>query len=169
MKNPGSSAVSARLSFLCLALCFLLACSPPSGQEFFCESYSQESTINRYKQQVVRLSEQEICVAWPIDNPQCAKAGEPSMTLWLQGADATKQMRAQLQGTFSAQQVSLDIVPFVRDMGDVSNGVASLTEQLQFIFRPADASLQMSFGQSEQKTISFVCKPWVKQKWWSIY
>jgi hypothetical protein len=54
-------------------------------------------------------------------------------------------------------------------MGDVSNGVASLTEQLQFIFRPADASLQMSFGQSEQKTISFVCKPWVKQKWWSIY
>ena len=91
------------------------------------------------------------------------------MTLWLQGTDATKQMRAQLQGTFSAQQVSLDIVPFVREMGDVSNGVASLTKQLQFIFRPADASLQMSFGQSEQKTISFVCKPWVKQKWWSIY
>ncbi len=91
------------------------------------------------------------------------------MTLWLQGADATKQMRAQLQATFSAQQVSLDIVPFVREMGDVSNGVASLTEQLQFIFRPADASLLMSFGQSEQKIISFVCKPWVKQKWWSIY
>jgi hypothetical protein len=169
VKNLGSSAVSARPSFLCLTLCFLLACSPPSGKEFFCESYSQESTINRYKQQVVRLSEHEVCVAWPIDTPQCAKAGEPSMTLWLQGKDATKQMRAQLQATFSVQQVSLDIVPFVRDMGDVSNGVASLTEQLQFIFRPADASLQMSFGQSEQKTISFVCKPWVKQKWWSIY
>jgi hypothetical protein len=169
VKNLGSNAVSARPIFLCLALCFLLACSPPSGREYFCESYSQESTISRYKQQIVRLSEQDICVAWPIDTPQCAKAGEPSMTLWLQGTDATKQMRAQLQATFSAQQVSLDIVPFVRDMGDVSNGVASPTEQLQFIFRPADASLQMSSGQSEQKTISFVCKPWEKQKWWSIY
>ena len=169
MKNLGSNAVSARLSFLCLALCFLLACSPPSGKEFFCESYSQESTMNSYKQQIVRLSEQEICVAWPIDTPQCAKAGEPSMTLWLQGTDATKQMRAQVQATFSAQQVSLDIFPFVREMGDVSNGVASLTEQLQFIFRPADASLQMSSGQSEGKTISFVCKPWEKQKWWSVY
>lgn len=91
------------------------------------------------------------------------------MTLWLQGADATKQMRAQLKASFSAQQVSLDIVPFVREMGDVSNGVASLTEQMQFIFRQADASLQMSAGQSEQKTFNFVCKPWEKQKWWSIY
>lgn len=169
MKNLGSSAVSVRSSFLCLTLCFLLACSPPSAKEFFCESYSQESTINRYKQQMVRLSEQEICVVWPIDTPQCAKAGEPSMTLWLQGSDVTKQMRAQLQATFSAQQVSLDIVPFVREMGDVSSGIASPSEQMQFVFNPADASLQMSSGRSEQKTISFVCKPWVKQKWWSIY
>ena len=91
------------------------------------------------------------------------------MTPWLQGTDATKQMRAQLQATFSAQQVRLDIVPFVRDMGDASNGVASPAEQLQFIFRLSDASLQMSSGQSEQKTISFVCKPWEKQKWWSVY
>ena len=169
MKNLGSNAVRVRPSFLCLALCFLLACSPPSGKEFFCESYSQESTIDRYKQQIVRLGEQDICVAWPIDTPQCAKAGEPSMTLWLQGTDASKQMRAQLQATFSAEQIILDIVPFVRDMGDVSNGVASPTEQLQFIFRPSDASLQMFSGQSEKKVISFVCKPWEKQKWWSIY
>ena len=91
------------------------------------------------------------------------------MTLWLQGTDASKQMRAQLQATFSAEQISLDIVPFVRDMGDVSNGVASPTEQLQFIFRPSDASLQMFSGQSEKQVISFVCKPWEKQKWWSIY
>jgi hypothetical protein len=169
VKNLGSSAVSARSSLICLTLCFLLACSPPSGKEFFCESYSQESTINRYKQQIVRLSEQEICVVWLIDTPQCAKAGEPRMTLWLQGSDATKQMRAQLQATFSAQQVSLDMVPFVREMGDISDGIASPTEQLQFIFRLSDASLQMSAGQSEQKTISFVCKHWVKQQWWSIY
>lgn len=118
---------------------------------------------------MVRLSEQEICVVWPIDTPQCAKAGEPSMTLWLQGSDATKQMRAQLQATFSSQQISLDIVPFVRELGDVSNGIASPSEQMQFIFHPADASLQMSSARSEKKTISFVCKPWVKQKWWSIY
>jgi hypothetical protein len=169
VKNLGFNAVSARPIFLCLALCFLLACSPPSGKEYFCESYSQESTINRYKQQIVLLGEQDICVAWPLDTLQCAKAGEPRMTLWLQGTDATKQMRAQLQATFSAEQVSLDIVPFVREMGDVSNGIASPTEQLQFIFRLSDASLQMSSDQSEQKTISFVCKPWEKQKWWSVY
>jgi hypothetical protein len=169
VKNLGFNAVRVRPIFLCWALCFLLACSPPSGEEFFCESYSQESTINRYKQQIVRLSQQEICVAWPIDTTQCAKAGEPRMTVWLQGTDATKQMRAQLQATFSAEQVRLDIVPFVRDMGDASNGVASPADQLQFIFRLSDASLQMSSGQSEQKTISFVCKPWEKQKWWSVY
>ena len=169
MKNLGSSSVSSCSSFLCLALCFLLACSPPSGKEFFCESYSQESTINVYKQQIVRLTEQEICVAWPIDAPQCAKAGEPTMTKWLEGTDAAQQMRARLQATFSPQQVSLDILPFVREKGSLSDGVAAPTEQMQFIFRPSDESLQLSSGELGQKTISFGCKPWVKQKWWAIY
>jgi hypothetical protein len=169
VKNLGFKAVTTRFVFVCLPLCLLLACSPPSGKEFFCESYSQESTMNRYKQQIVRLSEQEICVAWPIDTPQCAKAGEPSMTLWLQGTDATKQMRGHLQATFSPQQVTLDLLPFVRDKGDISIGLAYPTEQLQFIFRLSDESLQLTSGQSEEKTISFVCKPWEKQKWWSVY
>jgi len=169
VKNLGFNAVNTRFVFVYLPICFLLACSKPTGKEFFCENYSQDSTVNLYRQQVVRLSDQEICVVWPLDTLQCAKAGEVSMSLWLQGTDATKQTRAQLQATFSAQQVNLDIVPFVREKGDISNGLASPTEQLQFIFRPTDASLQMSSGQSEQKTISFDCKPWDKQKWWAIY
>jgi hypothetical protein len=169
VKNLGFNAVNTRFVFVYLPICFLLACSKPTGKEFFCENYSQDSTVNLYRQQVVRLSDQEICVVWPLDTLQCAKAGEVSMSLWLQGTDATKQTRAQLQATFSAQQVNLDIVPFVREKGDISNGLASPTEQLQFIFRPTDASLQMSSGQSEQKPISFACKPWDKQKWWAIY
>lgn len=43
------------------------------------------------------------------------------MTIWLQGTDATKQMRAQVQAIFSAHQFSLDIFPFVREMGDAHN------------------------------------------------
>ena len=169
MKILGYSAECARLGFLCLAMCMLLACSQPADKEFFCENYSQESTINVYKQQIVRLTQQEICVAWPIDAPQCAKAGEPTMTEWLEGTDATQQMRASLQATFSPQQVSLDIFPFVREKGNLSDGVAAPTEQMQFIFRPSDESLQLSFGELGQKTISFGCRPWVKQKWWAIY
>jgi hypothetical protein len=57
----------------------------------------------------------------------------------------------------------------MRQKGDLSIGVATPTEQLQFVFRLSDASLQLTSGQSEQKSISFVCKPWEKQKWWSIY
>ena len=89
-----------------------------------------------YRQQIVRLTEQEICVAWPIDALQCAKAGEPTMTKWLEGTDAAQQMRARLQATFSPQQVSLDIFPFVREKGNLPDGVAAPTEQMQFIFRP---------------------------------
>ena len=169
MKNLGFKAVNTRFVFVCLPICFLLACSKPTGKEYFCENYSQDSTVNLYRQQVVRLSKQEICVVWPLDTLQCAKSGELGMTKWVEGTDAAKQMRGHLQATFSPEQVTLDLLPFVRDTGDVSNGVASPAEQLQFIFRLSDASLQMSSGQSEQKTISFACKPWEKQKWWSIY
>ena len=169
MKTLGFSAGCARLGCICLAMCMLLACTQPSGKEFFCENYSQESTINVYMQQIVRLTEQEICVVWPIDAPQCVKAGEPTITKWFESKDVAKQMRGHLQATFSSQQVSLVILPFVREKGDLSNGVASPTEQLQFIFRPSDESLQLSFGELGQKAISFGCKPWVKQKWWAIY
>ena len=91
------------------------------------------------------------------------------MTQWMEGTDAAKQMRGHLQVTFSPKQVTLELLPFVRDKGDISIGLASPTEQLQFIFRPSDSSLQLTSGQSEQKSISFVCKPWEKQKWWAIY
>jgi len=169
VKVLGFSAERARLGFLCVAMYLLLACSQPTGKEFFCENYSQGSTINVYRQQIVRLTEQEICVAWPIDALQCAKVGEPTMTKWLEGTDTTQQMRARLHATFSPQQVSLDVFPFVREKGNLSDGVAAPTEQMQFIFRPSDESLQLSFGELGQKTISFGCKPWVKQKWWSVY
>lgn len=53
------------------------------------------------------------------------------MTIWLQGTDATKQMRAQVQANFSAQQVSLDIFPFVCEMGDAHNGSLFFAQQMQ--------------------------------------
>lgn len=91
------------------------------------------------------------------------------MTNWLEGTAAAKQMRGHLQASFSSQKVILVILPFVREKGDLSNGVASPAEQQQFTFRPADASLQLSAGEFDQSPLNFACKPWVKQKWWSIY
>jgi len=169
VKNLGSKAVITRFAFIYLPLCLLLACSQPTGKEFFCEHYSQDSTVNLYRQQIVRLSEHEICVVWPLDTLQCAKAGELSMTKWIEGTDAAQQIRGHLQATFSSQQVSLVILPFMRQKGDLSIGVATPTEQLQYVFLPSEASLQLTSGKLEQKSISFVCKPWEKQKWWSIY
>jgi hypothetical protein len=57
----------------------------------------------------------------------------------------------------------------VRNQGSQGNGVAKPTEQLQFVFRLNDKSLQLTPALQTQRAIEFVCKPWVKQKWWAIY
>ena len=152
-----------------LFLGFLSGCTPQKGQEFFCESYAQESMTNVYKQQIVRLTEQDFCVIWPVDSSQCGTPRQPTMTQWFEAKEATNQVRGHLQASFSLNQAALDILPFVREKGNLTNGEAVPTEQMHFVFRPSDAILQLTTGNSDSQTIEFVCKPWVKQKWWDIY
>lgn len=145
------------------------ACSQSTGEEYFCESYAQESMTNVYKQQIVRLNEKEICVIWPLDTVQCAPFGKPALTPWFEGSDGKREVRGHLQASLSAQQAYIDIVPFVRDKGNSSTGVPAPTEHLEFVFRLSDKSLQLTPAQQVSRAMEFVCKPWVKQKWWAIY
>jgi hypothetical protein len=147
----------------------LLACSGSTDEEYFCESYAQESMTNVYKQQIVRLNANEMCVVWPIDTSHCAQFAKPTLTPWLEGSMATKEVRGHMQAVRSSTQVVVDILPFVRNQGSQGNGVAKPTEQLQFVFRLNDKSLQLTPALQTQRAIEFVCKPWVKQKWWAIY
>ncbi len=125
---------------------------------------------NVYKQQIVRLGEQEICVLWPVDSSQCATPNQPTMTQWLNLKEASnQQVRGHLQASFSLNQATLDILPFVREKGNLTNGEAVPIEQMHFVFRPSDGILQLTSGNTDSQTIEFVCKPWVKQKWWDIY
>ena len=169
MKSLGSDAVNQRLLGICISCIVVVACSQPTGEEYFCESYAQESMTNVYKQQIVRLNAREFCVVWPVDASQCAQFGKPTLTPWIQDSETTKEVRGHMQATLSAEQASVDILPFVRDKGSQTNGVSVLNEQLQFVFRLEDKSLQLIPAQQVPRAIMFVCKPWVKQKWWAIY
>lgn len=148
---------------------FLTACYSQKGQEFFCESYAQESMTNVYKQQIIRLIEQDFCVIWPVDSVICGHVAKPTMTQWFDMKEATKQVRGHLQTSFSLNQATLDILPFVRTKGSLTTGEAVSVEQMHFVFRPSNAILQLTAGNSDNQTIEYVCKPWVKQKWWAIY
>lgn len=167
--NLGFDTVTLRSIIAIFFWVSVTACTPQKGQEFFCESYAQDSMTNVYKQQIIRLTEQEFCVIWPIDSSQCATPNQPTMTQWFDVKEASNQVRGHLQTSLAVKQASLDILPFVRKIGDTSNGVAVPTEQMHFVFRPFDAVLQLTEGNSDNQTMEFVCKPWVKQKWWAIY
>lgn len=92
------------------------------------------------------------------------------MTQWLNLKEASnQQVRGHLQASFSLNQATLDILPFVREKGNLTNGEAVPIEQMHFVFRPSDGILQLTSGNTDSQTIEFVCKPWVKQKWWDIY
>jgi len=167
--NLGFDTVTLRSIIALFLWVSVTACTPQKGQEFFCESYAQDSMTNVYKQQIIRLTEQEFCVIWPVDSSQCGTADQPTMTQWFDVKEASTQVRGHLQTSLAVNQASLDILPFVRKIGDASNGVAVPTEQMHFVFRPFDAILQLTEGNSDNQTTEFVCKPWVKQKWWAIY
>ena len=167
--NLGFDSLTSRSIIAVFLWVSVTACTPQKGQEFFCESYLQDSMTNVYKQQIIRLTEQEFCVIWPVDSSQCGTPNQPTMTQWLDLKEASTQVRGHLQTSLAVNQASLDILPFVRKIGDASNGVAVPTEQMHFVFRPSDAVLRLTEGNSDKQTMEFVCKPWVKQKWWAIY
>ena len=167
--NLGFDTVTLRSIIAIVLWVSVTACTPQKGQEFFCESYAQDSMTNVYKQQIIRLTEQEFCVIWPVDSSQCGTLTQPTMTQWFDVKEASNQVRGHLQTSLAVNQASLDILPFVRKIGDASNGVAVPTEQMHFVFRPSDAVLQLTQGNSDNQTMEFVCKPWVKQKWLAIY
>ena len=167
--NLGFDTVTLRSIIAIVLWVSVTACTPQKGQEFFCESYAQDSMTNVYKQQIIRLTEQEFCVIWPVDSFQCGTLTQPTMTQWFDVKEASNQVRGHLQTSLAVNQASLDILPFVRKIGDASNGVAVPSEQMHFVFRPSDAVLQLTQGNSDIQTMEFVCKPWVKQKWWAIY
>lgn len=167
--NLGFDTVTLRSIIAIFLWVSVTACTPQKGQEFFCESYAQDSMTNVYKQQIIRLTEQEFCVIWPVDSSQCGTPNQPTMTQWFDVKEASTQVRGHLQTSLAVNQASLDILPFVRTIGDASNGVALPTEQMHFVFRPSDAILHLTEGNSDNQTMEFVCKPWVKQKWWAIY
>jgi hypothetical protein len=152
-----------------ISICCLTSCTSTDSQDYFCESYVQEDLSKVYKQQIARLSEKQFCVMWPVDTQQCAQFGQPSMTEWMDIKETKRQMRGHLQLAVSKTHISLHILPFVRAQGDESNGIAVPTEQMHFVFRRDATALQLTPGNQDTQTIEFVCKSWVRQKWWSIY
>ena len=147
--NLGFDSVTSRSIIAVFLWVSVTACTPQKGQEFFCESYAQDSMTNVYKQQIIRLTEQEFCVIWPVDSSQCGTTDQPTMTQWFDVKEASTQVRGHLQTSLAANQASLNILPFVRKIGDASNGVAVPTEQMHFVFRPSDATLQLTEGNSD--------------------
>ncbi len=169
VKNLGFDSVMNRGFIVYGLVLFLAACSAPDSREFFCESYTQESLTNVYKQQTIRLSKQQLCVVWPADASVCGAAGKPVITEWFDVRASPRQIRGHLQTDFSSNQVSMDILPFVRDKGATSNGQPVPNEQMHFVFRPSTGILLLTPGNQDSQTLEFVCKPWVKQRWWAIY
>jgi hypothetical protein len=169
VKNLGFDTVMIRAFVVYVLVLFLSACTVSDNREFFCESYMQESLSNVYKQQVIQLGKQQLCVIWPVDAAVCGVSGKPVITAWFDARSSQRQTRGHLQTDFSANQVSMDILPFVRDKGDVSNGQPVPNEQLHFVFRPSSGILLLTPGNQDSQTLEYVCKPWVKQRWWAIY
>ena len=169
VKNRGFDMVTKSGFIAFIFVFFLSACTSSDTQEFFCESYAQENLSNVYKQQIIRLGKQQLCVTWPVDASVCGVAGKPVLTAWFDDRTRLGQIRGHLQTDFSSKQVSLDILPFARDKGDASSGLPVPNAQLHFVFRPSEGSLLLTPGNQDSQTSEFVCKPWIKQRWWGIY
>ena len=148
---------------------FLSACTDPPVKEFFCESTDAAGGVNFYKQQVVRLSDRQMCINWPADAPVCVKSNQPQTTPW-QVNEATETKHQEILELRVTRESA--ILQIMQRQVALSAGAADerpASPLLRFEFKKRPEVLNVLTSGVDKDPRAFSCKSWVKQAWWSIY
>lgn len=143
------------------------ACSEPTTKEYFCETYLQQGQSQFYKQQIVQLNNQSICLLDNVDTPVCGKFNQVILTPW-RSLDSKRQVRETIEAKSSKDMVSIDINQETKSIETGQPPQDSKQMSTHYEFQKKSASLTMTTDEIAEPTV-FSCKPWAKRAWWQVY
>jgi hypothetical protein len=166
VKIVGSNAWTwKRLSFVVLVFAGT-ACTQAPVKEFFCESTDPKGGIHFYKQQVVQLSNQQMCVLWPMDTPVCVQANKPLKTAWQDNPELQTKHQETLELRLSKESAVLQISQSQQSINATSANEIPVSPLVRFEFKKRAEVLMVYTSAVDKDAREFACQPWAKRAWW---
>ena len=147
----------------------LAACSEAPVKEFFCESTDNDGGANFYKQQVIQLSDRQMCVLWPSDTPMCVQANQAITTPWQVNQDTQIKHQEALELRISRESAVLQILQRQVSLTAESADKRPASPLLRFEFKKRSEVLTVLTSAVDKDPRVYACKPWAKRQWWAIY
>ena len=122
--------IAAGLFVVCLS-----ACTDAPVKEFFCESTIKEGGVNFYKQQVVQLSERQMCVNWPSDLPVCVQTNKPLSLPWQINQETQTKHQENLELRVTRESAVLQILQRQLPLAATSADERPASPLLRFEFK----------------------------------
>ena len=171
MKTVGFNArTNMRRFFVFLFLVGLLsACTDAPVKEFFCESTDNEGGANFYKQQIVLLSDKEMCVLWPANSPTCVQTNQAIQTPWQENQETQIKHQEKLELRITRESAVLQILQNQKSMNAQSSNDSPISPLMKFEFKKRPEVLTVFTSAVDKEARIYACKPWAKRHWWSIY
>lgn len=168
MKRIGSKAgLGRRLSLMGL-IAASAACTEAPVKEFFCESTDPKGGIHFYKQQVVQLGYQQMCVLWPRDQPVCVQANKPLKTAWQDSPESQTKHQEILELRLSKESAVLQILQSQQPLYASSSNVIPFSPLMRFEFKKRAEVLTVYTSAVDKEAREFACQPWAKRSWWQL-
>jgi hypothetical protein len=159
----------AKVMAISLFVCFLSACTDAPVKEFFCESTDTDGGANFYKQQIVRLSDRQMCVIWPSNAPTCVQANQPMTTPWQVNQETQIKHQEALELRISRESAVLQIMQRQVSLTAEAADERPASPLLRFEFKKRPEVLTVLTSAVDKDPRVFTCKPWTKRQWWAIY
>ena len=156
--------IAAGLFVVCLS-----ACTDAPVKEFFCESTIKEGGVNFYKQQVVQLSERQMCVNWPSDLPMCVQTNKPLSLPWQINQETQTKHQETLELRVTRESAVLQILQRQLPLAATSADERPASPLLRFEFKKRPEVLTVLTSGVDKDPRVYACKPWAKRPWWIIY
>ena len=156
-----------KLLYASCFVCLLSACTEAPLKEYFCEAYPQEGESLIYKQQIVQLGNDSMCLLGATDLHLCGIHNQNATTPWhLQ--DSQTEFRETLNVKLNKDWATMAIDQESR-LADKAQGNTETTHvYMLYEFQKRAGTLNLTIGQGNQPTV-YTCKPWTKRAWWHIY
>jgi len=162
----GSDRFLKLLHAICI-LGLLSACTEEPLKEFFCEAYPQEGESLLYKQQIVQLGNDSMCLLGATDAPLCGIQNQNATTPW-HSQDSKTELRETLNVKMGKDLATMEIDQESRLTDKTQANIETIHVSMLYEFQRRAGTLILTVGEGHPPTV-YACKPWTKRAWWKIY
>ena len=149
-----------------ITLLCLYACSPSSGNAYFCEAQQSRQFDGFIRHYSVQLSADRLCVSWETDVMHCGLFSKVTTTPWIVNNATGTKAQLSYQASMTDDLSDLTITRHEVLLLSQSNEEFTLSAVSRFKFSKKTLVLTASRDKTDPDLLTYACSTWQKKPWW---